>query len=627
MGGCGRDTGTRCARREELANIQQSGEAGFWSFHERLVRLRRFSNMPIESKANKSETVDFLIVGSGAGAMSAALAARAGGMSVLIVEKLTYVGGSTGFSGGVMWLPNNPTAKRAGVEDSFDLARRYMDAVIGDVGPASSTARRDAFVRNVPHVIDFLERSGMQFVSNRWCDYYDDKAGGLRFGRSIHAQLFNINELGDWASRLSIYDLNTLPLHAIETFDLALIKRTWKGKAAALRLAARVAADFLTGRRRRGMGAALQGRMLQLCLRAGVSVRTETAVNSFVVENGRVVGVTAMHKGRELVLRAIKGVLVNAGGFSRDQAMRDEYQRKPNSAEWTNVSPGDTGEAIRAAIRVGAAVDLMDQAWWVPTSLHRDGAFPSGTRGPKVEKLPFMQSYDIAKPHGILVDQSGVRYFNEAVSYMEQGTRMYDRNSSVAAVPSWHIMDSRHRQRYFWGPSAPNKTPKEWLESGYMKKADTLDGLASLCNIDATTLVKTVQRFNSMADKGIDQDFHRGENFYSRFIGDPTHKPNPSLGSIERAPYYAVAIFPADVGTCGGMLTDEHARVVRKDGSAIDGLYAVGNCTASVMGKSYLGAGASLGPALVFAWLAVRHACDPAPDSLVSSRERATADA
>jgi 3-oxosteroid 1-dehydrogenase len=303
-------------------------------------------------------------------------------------------------------------------------------------------------------------------------------------------------------------------------------------------------------------------------------------------------------------------VLINAGGFSRNQEMRERYQRQPVSVQWSNANPGDTGEVMQAAMRLGASVDLMEQAVWQPASLHADGSFPTpGPRGSDGRPLPFMQSYDIAKPHGVVVDQSGLRYFNEAVSYMEQGNAMYERHASGAAIPSWQIMDSQHRGKYFWANQPPGRTPRQWLDSGYMRKADTIDELARQCGIEATALEGSIERFNGFARKGVDEDFHRGENAYARLIGDRTHKPNPCLGTIERPPYYAVAMYPGDVGTIGGLLTDEHARVLRADGTVIEGLYAAGIATASVIGRSYPGAGASNGPNFVWGWIAARHAC------------------
>jgi 3-oxosteroid 1-dehydrogenase len=553
---------------------------------------------------------DFAIIGSGGAGMCAALTARHAGKDALIIEKLAKVGGTTGFSGGLLWLPDNPVAKRAGLQDSFELSRRYMDTVIGDAGPASSPARRDAFVRESPRVVEFLEKQGMRFAfCDGYPDYYDTQPGGMVRGRTLDPMLFDIKRLGEWKDRLSIYDFNTVPVTVMDVFDLGLVKRTWRGKWAALKVAGRVLTDRATGRKRLGMGASLQGQMLQLCLRAQVPIWMSVAAEELIVEGDRVVGVRVNRGGQRLRVRARAGVLLCAGGFARNQQMREQYQRKPISAQWTNVASSHTGDMINAAMGLGAATALMDQAFWVPTSLHADGTFPFGASGEGGRPVPFMQSYDIARPHGIVVDQSGRRYFDEAVSYMEQGDKMYERQRVSAAVPSWQIMDSRHREQYAWAMQPPGKTPRQWLESGYMKKASTLARLAELCDIDGAALDATVERFNAFARRGTDEDFHRGESGYARFISDRTNRPNPSLGTIEQPPFYAVAMFPGDVGTSGGLLTDECARVLRADGGVIRGLYAAGTSAATVMGRVYLGAGASNGPNFVFGWVAAQHAC------------------
>jgi succinate dehydrogenase/fumarate reductase flavoprotein subunit len=288
-------------------------------------------------------------------------------------------------------------------------------------------------------------------------------------------------------------------------------------------------------------------------------------------------------------------VLLSSGGFARNKAMRETYSRQPNTAEWTVANPGDTGEVIEMAIAHGAAVDLMDEAWWIPASMKPDGALA-------------MHIGERSKPGSIIVDRDGQRYFNEAVSYMEAGRQMYLRNQEGRSVPSWLIVDGRHRKRYLFAFQPPGMTPKEWIDSGYMKKADTLNELARVCGIDSAGLTATVERFNVSARDGIDAEFHRGEGAHERYQGDTTHKPNASVGPVDKPPYYAVEIYPGDVGTSGGMLCDEFSRVLDTDHRPIPGLYATGNCTASVMGRTYPGAGASIGASFVYAFIAMKHA-------------------
>lgn len=223
---------------------------------------------------------------------------------------------------------------------------------------------------------------------------------------------------------------------------------------------------------------------------------------------------------------------------------------------------------------------------------------------------------DIGKPHCIVVGPDGLRFVNEANPYMEFGQKMYAAN----AVPAWAIFDSRHRRDYFWGTIPPGFTPKGLLDGGYLRMADTLEAIAQACGIDAAGLARTVTRFNSFARAGEDVDFHRGQSAFNRYYGDPTVKPNPNLGTIEKPPYYAVALYPGDIGTCGGIVADEHARALRHDGSPIPGLYVTGNTSAAAGGRYYIGAGAAVGPSMVFGFVAARHALDAdIPDALARS--------
>ncbi len=561
------------------------------------------------------ETCDLLIVGSGGASMCAALLARRLGRRALIVEKLAKIGGSTGYSGGVWWIPNNLVMKRAGVADSHERARQYFDSVVTYHGAASNEARREAYLRSGPEMIEFLEREGMQFkYADGWPDYYDDRPGGEPRGRSLVAKLFNINELGDWKPRLAMYPGIHMPMGSEEYPTLFLAKRTMAGKLMALALVGRLLKAKLLRRDVRANGAAIQGRMLQLALRAGIPIWTDTPVTELLVESGRVVGVLARREGREVRIRARDGVLINAGGFSRNRQMRDQYQPQPNAWQWTNANPGDTGEMIQAAQRLGAAVDCMNEAWWVITSLGPGETLPAGAVNPEGVAIPFMHHLDLSLPYSIMVDQDGNRFCDEAGAYMEIGQRMYQRHAETGkAVPSWVIMDARQRKYYPWGTAAPGQVPKEWLASGYLKRADSLEALARLCGIDGQGVTATVRRFNEFCRTGRDADFGRGSRAFDRNHGDPTVKPNASLGPIEQGPFYAVAMYPADVGTAGGLVTDEDGRVLRGDGSVIDGLYATGNSTASVMGRSYPGAGASIGASFVFGYRAALHSAGARP--------------
>jgi 3-oxosteroid 1-dehydrogenase len=539
---------------------------------------------------------DCVMVGSGGGALCAALAASAAGLQALVLEKADVIGGSTAMSGGILWLPDNPVSRRAGVADSRADALAYFDHLVGHDYPSTSTARVAAFLDAVDPMVEFLEGQGVEFRHcEGYSDYNDELPGGKERGRSIETALFDTRVLGPWQSRLRISEtLPAIPMYTSEVASAVLGGRTLSSLGTIAKVAGRMAAATVRHQSVRGSGAALQGWMLLAAVRADIPVWNSTPVIDLIIEDGRVAGVIAQRNGRTLRIRAERGVLLNAGGFSHNEAMRAEHGRQPSSTEWTVANPGDTGEVIAAAVKHGAATDLMDEAWWIPTSV-----LPDGSR--------LYAVYERSKPHGIIVDGSGHRYTNEAASYMAVGQAMYERNASVPAIPSWWVMDSNHRRRYMWGFFPGGVTPRKWLSSGYMLRANTIEELAAMCEIDQSALAQTVERFNANAANGVDPDFRKGERAYDRYYGDPRVKPNPCVAPLDKPPFYAVAMYPGDVGTCGGLLTDEHARVVDGDRRVIEGLYATGNCTASVMGRTYPGAGASIGASFAFGWIAAQH--------------------
>ncbi|MDF8334678.1 FAD-binding protein [Novosphingobium cyanobacteriorum] len=564
-------------------------------------------NPPLEQE------YDLVIVGSGGGSVPAALVAKQQGKTAVILEKEHFFGGSTSYSGGVWWIPNNSLLKEAGIPDSFEKSREYFDNAVTYKGPAVTPARRDAFLKAAPRMLDYLRGLGLKVRRPRddWPDYYDNLPGGEPKGRSIMPEPLNLHELGEWEHRLAMNPpMAHMPMPAEEFPTLFLMKRTLAGKLKALRFAWLMARDKLTGRQTVVNGAAIQGQMLQIALREGLNIQLDTPANRLVVEDGRVVGVVIQRDGHAVTVRARQGVILNVGGFSRNKEFRQKVTDGPITNEWTNANPGDTGEMIQAMMDIGAATDCLDTAWWVVTSRNTNGEWPEGAVWHDGRILPFMHHLDLSLPHSIMVDQNGKRVADEAGAYMEIGERIYQRNRETGgkAVPCWVIFDKRHRERYPWGAQAPGKTPQSWLDSGYMKKADTLDGIAALCGVDATGLKAEVERFNRFCETGVDEDFGRGCRAFDRAHGDPTVKPNPNLGKIEQGPFYAVAIYPGDVGTAGGVVTDEYARVVRDDGSVIPGLYAVGNSTASVFGRCYPAAGASIGASFTFGFVAAHHA-------------------
>ena len=548
------------------------------------------------------ETFDWVVVGSGAGSMSSGLLMRRAGKSVVILEKSEFFGGTTCKSGGVMWIPNNPFMDPG--EDSTEKAITYLDAVVGDDAdaPGTSHARRLTYVVEGPRVIEFLTDQGIAVErgSKFWPDYYDELPGGCKTSRTVTALPFNKKELGSWEPKLRQGFLE-VPAKLDDGMKLPFMKHSWEIKWTFAKIAFRVVLGKLTGKHWVTAGAALQGRMLQAGLKAGVKVRLGSPVTELLMEHGKVTGVVTRKDGKLWRIGARLGVLINAGGFAHNQAMRDKYQ-PGTRAEWSNVPEADTGDMHIEMERIGGVLAQMEEFVGCQT-----------TRAPGWNKdyvKPGMQAVT-AKPHAILVDQSGVRYMNEGGSYELYCETMIKRNQSVRAIPSWAIMDAQFMEEYMLAGSVGiRKKPKSWFESDYLKQADTIEELAKLINVDPGALKATVERWNSFVDKGADGDFHRGERAYDNWLGDPFFKggPNKTMGRIDKAPFYAVDVVPGDVGTYGGVVTDINARVLKADGTPIEGLYATGVSTASAMGRVYPGAGASVGPSMVYGWIAAKHA-------------------
>jgi 3-oxosteroid 1-dehydrogenase len=356
---------------------------------------------------------------------------------------------------------------------------------------------------------------------------------------------------------------------------------------------------MLTGKRLLVRGQAMAAMLRKGVLDAGIPLFLETPLVELVCEDGRVTGVQVLHDGVQRQIRALRGVVLGSGGFEHNAQMRAKYQRQPIGTEWTVGAPANTGDGITAGAKLGAALDLMDDAWWGP-SIPLSGG-------------PWFCLAERTLPGGIMINDRGQRFMNEALPYVEAVHRMYGgeygRGDGPAEnVPCWMIIDTQYRNRYPFAGLVPRQPfPGRWYKAGALVRADTLPDLAQRIGVPAEALVETVDRFNAFARAGKDEDFGRGESGYDRYYGDPTVKPNPCLAPLERGPYYAVTMVPGDLGTKGGLRTDVHARVLREDGAVIGGLYAAGNASAPVMGHTYAGPGATIGPAITFGYLAARH--------------------
>jgi 3-oxosteroid 1-dehydrogenase len=545
-----------------------------------------------------NEDFDFVVIGSGGGSMTAALVMRALGKSVLILEKSEKVGGTTARSGGVMWIPNNRFMAEAGTVDSEEAANAYLDAIIGDDPSArgATVARRRAYVREAPKMLEFLLTQGLKFRRiPLYPDFHSEAPGSCSTSRTVVAQLFDSSELGTWKAKLEPTFL-PYPANLDDMMQLPWFKRSWKSRWLLTKMIRRVVAGKITGRTLVSGGNSLQGRMLQAILKAGADVRLGMPVTDILVEDGRAVGVTVTRDGAATTIRARLGVLINAGGFARNQAMRDRYL-PGTSTGWTNVVPGDTGEMIETALGLGATVAQTDAMVGALVAIP-----PSP--GPIV---PMLQG-DAAKPHAIIVDDRGRRFVKEAGSYVDLCYGLTAHIQARPGVRAWLVVDAQFAEKYNFMGSKGTKMRAGTVESGFVKTGETLEALAAECGIDAAALRATVDRFNAFALTGKDLDFGRGGDVFQETQGDPWHRPSHVLGTLERGPYFAVEVHPGDVSTYGGLVTDEHARVLREDGTPIAGLYATGTSTASAMGRREPGPGGSVGPSMLFGYLAARHA-------------------
>ena len=554
--------------------------------------------------AEFDETFDWVVVGSGAGSMASALLMKQAGKSVVILEKAPWVGGTTAKSGGVMWIPNNRFMTFG--EDSFEQACQYLDAVVtdGEDSPGTSPERRRTYAREAPKMLDFIVSQGvaMERGSTFWPDYYDELPGGVKTSRTVTAVPFDKNELGkDWAGKLR-QGFAEVPVKLDDGMKLPFAKHSWAIKLLLVRIGLKIIAGKLTGKHWVTAGAALQGRMLKAVLgKDAADIRLEAPVSEVVMEGGKALGVVTVKDGRPWRVGARLGVLINAGGFSQNQPMRDRYMPGTRS-DWSNGIESDTGDMHVELERKGAVLAQMDQMV---------GFQMSEAPGWDTDYVKPGTQSTTGKPHAIQVDQTGVRYMNEGGSYEEFCENMLVRNRTVPAIPSWAIMDQQYMDEYaVAGKGTAKKNMAQWLASGWMRQADGLEALGQQIGVPSAALKATVDRWNGFVRGGRDEDFHRGERAYDNWLGDPYFKdgPNACMGTIEKGPFYAIPIVPGDVGTYGGVVCDCDSRVLKGDGTPIEGLYACGVSTASPMGRIYPGAGASVGPSMTFGWIAAKHA-------------------
>lgn len=570
-----------------------------------------------------AESFDVVVVGSGAAGAMAALRSADHGMKVLIVEKAHKFGGTSATSGGVMWIPDHRLAGDTG--DSRASALEYLDATIG---VPVNRERLEAFVDEAPRMLHYLKDTGVPVMAAAWPDYFPDRPGA-RADRSVIVPTFDGRRLGDGRYALMREQYNRFKLFGryamdlTETFALMMQSKGWRGVAA--KMIARYWLDRGTRRlshrdKRFTQGAALMGATYEQVFARGVELRMETKLERLLVDaGGQVSGLEVCSFGRTYAIEARHGVVLAAGGFEWNQELRDRFFPVPGLTRHSSTpEDGNRGEALIAAEKLGASTEHTAQGWWIPTmTLPMKGA----SNFHEIHQAAF----DVGRPWSVVVNRRGLRFVDEACGYDQFGQAMVrDQLENGANMPCWLIFDAKFRRKFSAGGLMPTvhtpegKVPADWWDH-YVFRAATIEELARKIHLPVDAVRRTVDAMNGYAKTGVDPEFGRGMNPYDQMFGDPSSKPNPNLGPIDTAPFYAVPINNGDLGTKGGLRCDARARVLDHAGDPIPGLYAAGNNAGTPFGDTYPGAGATIGPGMTFGYVA-------ANDIAARSANRRTAD-
>lgn len=552
--------------------------------------------------------VDWLVAGAGAGGMTGAVAAHQLGGSVLVVEKEPLYGGTTAKSGGVIWVPANQDQPNVGISDSVDEGYYYLKDLIGDTVP---DARIRAYANNAREMLAFMTRhSHVQYAAlPAYMDYYENSPGYKSGGRSMDSAPFNLKQLEDEAENIRIdhYDGLLLPFNITVVEGRRLQEMDIGAFALGAKLLGRYLLDLPARLRKQrdnrlALGPALVARLRRSLMDRDIPLWLEAPITELLLDGDRVSGALVKRNGKTITVRARRGVLLATGGFSHNEALRKRYQPHPTSTQWTAAAPGATGDAVLLGETVNAALGFMECAWWSPTYTIPDGRVMALIAGK-------------SNPGSIMVSQQGKRFANEAQPYEDLVKAQYRaQQRGEESIPCYLIFDATYRQKYAIGHIKPGKVetdsaiPEENFTSGLIAKADTLPALAEKLGISADNLVATVEAFNKHARRGDDPAFGRGESEHDKYYADKKVSPNPSLAALDKPPYYALRCEPGDLDTKGGLACDEYGRVLNREGGVITGLYAAGNASAAAMGNTYPGAGATIGSAMTFAYLAAKHA-------------------
>lgn len=565
-------------------------------------------------RLSKARACDVLVVGSGAGGLTTAITAKKHGLSVIVIEKEGVFGGTTAFSGGVLWIPGNRHGKANNPHDTRDAARRYLKAETGNWFQERAV---DVFLDAGPRMLDWFEKeTEVKFVPTFYPDYHPAVEGGADVGRSVLAAPFDTSTLGDNLKRLRP-PLSTITFMGMmfnsSNADIKHFFNATKSIRSFAYVVKRLAAHAgEVARYGRGVqvtsGNALAARLAKSCFDLGIPILTGTPALRLATEKGRVTGAEVGGNEPGMIL-ARRGVVLACGGYAQDLARRAGVYAhlKAGGQHHSPVPEAATGDGIRLGEEVGGVfeAEFPQPAAWMPVSrVPGKGVFP--------------HLLDRYKPGMIAVLANGKRFTNESESYHDVGAAMI----AAGEASAWLICDHRAIRKYGLGHVKPAPMPLlPWLRSGYLRKGRTLDDLARACGIDARGLEETVTNYNRAAREGRDPDFHRGETSFNRYLADPENKPNPCVAPVAQGPFYAVKLEMGDLGTFDGLKTTVAGEVLDRQGEVIPSLFAVGNDRASVMGGNYPGAGITLGPAMTFGWITGRYVAGIAPE--VMEREGA----
>lgn len=553
------------------------------------------------------ETYDVIVVGAGAGGMTAAAVAAAEGLRVLVIEKTAYVGGTTAWCDGMVWIPANPKMKDVGLSDSITDAVRYLSSTVSE--PANAGLRA-AFLARGPEAVAYLEaNTEVRLQPVKACpDCYPERLGATTGGRVLEPVAFDSTRLGAPVARLRapLPEFTLFGGMMVNRLDIPHLRRAGKSLRSTLR-AARLVSEYALQRLRspRGttlhLGNALAARLYASLLARQVEILFCADVEDLSMQGDRVGGVVIRHGSRDRLIAARRGVVVATGGFSHDTVLRKRFF--PAAAGFVSAaSTAGTGDGLRLAITAGAALntEVTSPAYWVPASLFRRA---DGSRG----VFPHTVT-DRAKPGVIAINAAGRRFVNEAQSHHEFVLAMLRDGNGEPDRPFYLVCDRQFLWSYGLGRIKPfTLNLRRHVASGELLKAPDIAQLATKIGVNPSVLTATIASYNVDAKEGRDPEFGRGSTIYQRHLGDATHKPNPCVAPILRAPFFAMRIHPADLGTAIGMKVDAQARVLREDGTPVAGLYACGNDMESIMNGNYPGPGITLGPALTFGYIAGRH--------------------